>query len=70
MFGYAIRDLLIDHSMRNPHVPLVFWRGVNVNHNAIYVECFIDELAHSVEHGSALLRRKLLARYAEVSGRA
>ncbi len=29
--GYSAPNLLIDHSMRNPHVPPGFWRGVNVN---------------------------------------
>jgi isoquinoline 1-oxidoreductase beta subunit len=24
-------ELLVEHSMRNPHVPPGFWRGVNVN---------------------------------------
>ena len=33
--------------MRNPHVPPGFWRGVNINQNAIFVECFMDELAHA-----------------------
>ncbi len=46
-FGYSIPNLLIDHAMRNPHVPPGFWRGVNLNQNAIYVECFLDELAHA-----------------------
>jgi isoquinoline 1-oxidoreductase beta subunit len=39
--------LLIDHAMRNPSVPPGFWRGVNLNQNTIYLECFIDELAHA-----------------------
>ncbi len=43
--GYTIPNLLIDHAMRNPPVPPGFWRGVNLNHNAIYLECFIDEIA-------------------------
>ena len=34
--GYTIPNLLIDHAMRNPPVPPGFWRGVNINHNAIY----------------------------------
>jgi isoquinoline 1-oxidoreductase beta subunit len=59
-FGYTIPNLLIDHSMRNPHVPPGFWRGVNVNHNAIYVECFMDELAHSVGQDPLEFRRKLM----------
>ena len=61
-FGYSIPNLLIDHSMRNPHVPPGFWRGVNVNHNAIYVECFMDELAHSVGQDPLEFRRKLMAK--------
>ncbi len=34
--GYSVPNLLVEHSMRNPHVPPGFWRGVNVNQNAIY----------------------------------
>jgi isoquinoline 1-oxidoreductase beta subunit len=58
--GYTIPNLLIDHSMRNPHVPPGFWRGVNINHNAIYLECFTDELAHSVGEDPLEFRRKLM----------
>jgi isoquinoline 1-oxidoreductase beta subunit len=58
--GYSIPNLLIEHSMRNPHVPPGFWRGVNVNHNAIYLECFMDELAHSVNQDPLEFRRKLM----------
>ena len=61
-FGYSIPNLLIDHSMRNPHVPPGFWRGVNVNHNAIYVECFMDELALSVGQDPLEFRRKLMSK--------
>ena len=60
-FGYAVPNLLIDHAMRNPPVPPGFWRGVNVNHNAIYIECFIDELAHATGQDPLAFRRKLLA---------
>ena len=31
--------------MRNTHVPVGPWRGVNTNQNAVYVECFMDEVA-------------------------
>jgi isoquinoline 1-oxidoreductase beta subunit len=62
VFGYAIPNLLIDHAMRNPPVRPGFWRGVNLNHNAIYVECFIDEVAHATKQDPLALRRKLLAR--------
>jgi isoquinoline 1-oxidoreductase beta subunit len=52
---------LIDHAMRNPHVPAGFWRGVNLNQNAIYLECFLDEVAHATKQDPLALRRKLLA---------
>ncbi len=61
--GYSVPNLLIEHSMRNPHVPPGFWRGVNVNQNAIYLECFMDELAHSVGQDPLEFRRKLMAKY-------
>ena len=47
MSATRVPNLLIDHAMRNPHVPPGFWRGVNLNQNAIYLECFIDEIAHA-----------------------
>jgi isoquinoline 1-oxidoreductase beta subunit len=61
--GYSVPNLLIDHSMRNPHVPPGFWRGVNVNQNAIYLECFMDELAHSVGQDPLEFRRKLMSKH-------
>jgi isoquinoline 1-oxidoreductase subunit beta len=59
--GYAIPNLLIDHAMRNPHVPPGFWRGVNLNQNTIYVECFMDEVAHAVGQDPLAFRRKMLS---------
>ena len=44
---YTFPSLLVDHAMRNPPVRPGFWRGVNANQNAIYLECFMDELAHA-----------------------
>jgi isoquinoline 1-oxidoreductase beta subunit len=61
--GYSVPNLLVEHSMRNPHVPPGFWRGVNVNHNAIYLECFMDELAHSIGHDPLEFRRKLMSKH-------
>ena len=61
-FSYTIPNLLIDHAMRNPPVPPGFWRGVNLNHNAIYVECFMDELAHAAGVDALEFRRKLLSK--------
>ena len=59
-FTYTIPNLLIDHAIRNPNVPVGFWRGVNLNQNTIYVESFIDEIAHETKQDPLALRRKLL----------
>jgi isoquinoline 1-oxidoreductase beta subunit len=61
-FGYTVPNLLIEHSMRNPHIIPGFWRGVNVNQNALYVECFMDELAQAAGQDPLEFRRKLMAR--------
>ena len=57
---YTFPNFLVDHAMRNPHVPPGFWRGVNLNQNTIYLECFIDELALATNQDPLTLRRKLL----------
>src|SRR5207248_5717863 len=61
--GYTIPHLLIDHAMRNPHVPPGFWRGVNINQNAIFLECFMDELAHAAGQDPLDFRRKLMSQH-------
>jgi isoquinoline 1-oxidoreductase beta subunit len=61
--GYSFPNLLIDHAMRNPHVPPGFWRGVNLNQNTIYLESFIDEIAHATRQDPLALRRKLMANH-------
>ncbi|MFN0298887.1 MAG: molybdopterin cofactor-binding domain-containing protein [Burkholderiales bacterium] len=61
--GYAVPNLLVDHAMRNTHVMPGFWRGVNINQNAVFLECFIDELAHSVGQDPVEFRRKLMGNY-------
>ena len=63
VIGYTFPNLLIDHAMRNPHVPPGFWRGVNLNQNAIYLESFIDEIAHATKQDPLALRRKLMAKH-------
>jgi isoquinoline 1-oxidoreductase beta subunit len=58
-----VPNLLIDHAMRNTHVPPGFWRGVNINQNAIFMECFMDELAHAAGQDALEFRRKLMAKH-------
>jgi isoquinoline 1-oxidoreductase subunit beta len=58
--GYTVPNILVDHSMRNPHIYPGFWRGVNINQNAIYLECFIDEIAKEAGVDPLEFRRKLM----------
>jgi len=62
-FGYTVPNLLIDHAMVNPPIPPWFWRGVNNNQNAIYVECFMDELASAAGQDPLAFRRKLMEKH-------
>ncbi|UYN95472.1 MAG: xanthine dehydrogenase family protein molybdopterin-binding subunit [Enhydrobacter sp.] len=59
-YGYEVPNLLIDHAMRNPHVTAGFWRGVNTNQNAVYMECFMDELAEAAGKDPLEFRLKML----------
>lgn len=61
--SYSVPNLLVDHAMRNPPVPPGFWRGVNINQNAIYLECFLDELAHAASRDALEFRRALMAEH-------
>ena len=45
--GYTVPNLLIEYAMRNTHVPVGPWRGVNTNQNGVYIECFMDEVAQA-----------------------
>ena len=60
--SYTVPNLLVEHAMRNPPVPPGFWRGVNVNQNAIYMESFMDELAHAAGKDPLEFRRTLMAK--------
>jgi isoquinoline 1-oxidoreductase beta subunit len=58
--GYAVPNLLIEYVMRNTHVPVGPWRGVNTNQNAVYMECFIDEVARAAGKDPLAFRRALM----------
>jgi isoquinoline 1-oxidoreductase beta subunit len=60
-FGYGVDNLLIEYAMRNTHVPVGPWRGVNTNQNGVYVECFIEEVARAAGRDSLEFRRELMA---------
>jgi isoquinoline 1-oxidoreductase subunit beta len=61
--GYDMPNLTIEHAMRNLHVPVGFWRGVNNNQNAVYLECFLDEVAKEAGQDPLAFRRKMMAKH-------
>ena len=61
--GYTFPHLLTEYAIRNSHVPVGPWRGVNTNQNAIYLECFMDELARAAGKDSLEFRRALMHKH-------
>ena len=62
-FGYSVPNLLIEYAMRNTHVPVGPWRGVNTNQNGDYIECFMDELARAAGKDPLAFRRALMTKH-------
>ena len=58
--GYTIPNLLTEYAIRNTHVPVGPWRGVNTNQNAVYMECFIEEVARAAGKDSLAFRQSLM----------
>ncbi len=61
--GYTVPNLRIEYAMRNTHVPVGPWRGVNTNQNAVYMECFIEEVARAAGADSLEFRRALMSKH-------
>jgi isoquinoline 1-oxidoreductase beta subunit len=61
--GYTVPNLLIEYVMRNTHVPVGPWRGVNTNQNSVYMECFIEEVARAAGADSLEFRRALMGKH-------
>ncbi|MFZ2650338.1 MAG: molybdopterin cofactor-binding domain-containing protein [Burkholderiaceae bacterium] len=61
--GYSVPNLLIEYAMRNTHVPVGPWRGVNTNQNGLYMECFIDEVARAAGTDPLEFRRSLMSKH-------
>jgi isoquinoline 1-oxidoreductase beta subunit len=62
-FGYmAVPNILIDHAIRTTPVPVGFWRGVNVNQNTVFMECFVDEMAHAAGRDPLAFRRAMMGK--------
>src|SRR5256886_2527739 len=61
-FGYTVPNLQIEYAMRNTHVPVGPWRGVNTNQNGVDLECFMEEVARASGPDPPPFRRALKAR--------
>ena len=59
-FGYTVPNLQIEYIIRNTHVPVGPWRGVNTNQNGFYLECFMDEVARAAGKDPLEFRRALM----------
>jgi len=62
-FGYSVPSLQIEYAMRNTHVPVGPWRGVNTNQNGVYLECFMEEVARASGKDSLEFRRELMSNH-------
>jgi isoquinoline 1-oxidoreductase subunit beta len=58
--GYDVPNKLIEYVMRNTHVPVGPWRGVNTNQNGYYMEAFIEECARASGKDSLEFRRAMM----------
>jgi isoquinoline 1-oxidoreductase beta subunit len=58
--GYTIPNVLTEYAIRNTHVPVGPWRGVNTNQNGVYMECFMEEIARAAGKDSLEFRRALM----------
>ena len=61
--GYTFPNLLVEYAMRNTHVPVGPWRGVNTNQNGLYMECFMEEVARAAGADSLEFRRALMSKH-------
>jgi len=58
---YAVPNRLVEYAMAREGAPVGYWRSVGNSHNAFFVECFVDELAHAAGRDPIEFRRALLA---------
>jgi isoquinoline 1-oxidoreductase subunit beta len=61
--GYDFPAFRLEYAMRNTHVPVGPWRGVNTNQNAVYMECFVDEMARAANADPLEFRRALMTQH-------
>ena len=61
--GYSPANLRTEYAMRNTHVPVGPWRGVNTNQNGYFLECFMEEAAKAAGKDALEFRRAVLQKH-------
>ena len=61
--GYSAANLRTEYAMRNTHVPVGPWRGVNTNQNGYFLECFMDEVAKAAGRDPLEFRQSLMQKH-------
>jgi isoquinoline 1-oxidoreductase beta subunit len=61
--GYEFPNLLTEYVMKNSHVPVGPWRGVNTNQNGIFMECFMNECAVAAGKDPLAFRQAVMQKY-------
>jgi len=61
--GYQFPSLLTEYVMKNTHVPVGPWRGVNTNQNGIFMECFMNECAVAANKDPLAYRQALMQKF-------
>jgi isoquinoline 1-oxidoreductase beta subunit len=59
-FGYKFPSLLTEYVMKNTHVPVGPWRGVNTNQNGLFMECFMNECAVAAKKDPLAYRQAVM----------
>ena len=58
--GYKFPSLLTEYVMKNTHVPVGPWRGVNTNQNGLFMECFMNECAVAAKKDPLAYRQAVM----------
>src|ERR1700683_5386706 len=58
--GYKVPNTRVQALIRNPHLPVWFWRAPGANQHVFAIESFLDEIASASGLDPYQLRRKLL----------
>lgn len=57
---YTVPNMQVDYSLKQPHVPVTFWRAVAHSQSPFIREGFIDEMAHATNKDPVEFRRAML----------